>query len=225
MRVFPESARVDKKIPKTKFYEKLGANQKLKNLFIQKVETIQWLYKLSPAQLKIEKTPEIEEIHVFSIELRGDELPEEVLRQIDQAIPYPILFVLKRAHEVCLRMGYKEVKPAVRIRGYFGLDWQPQEEVKWSFSLQGKSTMEEVYEGMLRSLFSQVYPLYISLAELIKWQEQKKELEKQVERLEAHVVREKQFNKQVALNIELQKKQKELAQWIAQIEEEDKWKN
>ena len=85
--------------------------------------------------------------------------------------------------------------------------------------------MEEVYEGMLRSLFSQVYPLYISLAELIKWQEQKKELEKQVDRLEAQVVREKQFNKQVALNIELQKRQKELAQWIAQIEEEDKWKN
>ena len=42
---FPPQAKVDRLIPKNKFYEQGKANTKLEQLFVDQVENIRWAYK------------------------------------------------------------------------------------------------------------------------------------------------------------------------------------
>jgi hypothetical protein len=58
----PKSCYVNKFIPKKVFYEKVGVSSNVKEEFINLVDRITWLYKLSEDTLGITKTDEIEEI-------------------------------------------------------------------------------------------------------------------------------------------------------------------
>ena len=46
---YPTSTHVDRLVPKTAFYKHLEINTRLKMRFVEDVERIQWLYKLTPS--------------------------------------------------------------------------------------------------------------------------------------------------------------------------------
>ena len=60
----PKSCYVNKFIPKKVFYEKVGVSSNVKEEFINLVDRITWLYKLSEDTLGLTKTEEIEEIQI-----------------------------------------------------------------------------------------------------------------------------------------------------------------
>ena len=91
---FPKSAAFGKVLPKNKIYEHSGANTRLKELFVEQVEQIVWQYKLAPETINLPARPGVPEIQIFSIQLKTAELHGDVLRCIDGAIPYPIVFEL-----------------------------------------------------------------------------------------------------------------------------------
>ncbi len=70
MLTFPPSTFVNRRIPKNKFYEKLHANQQLKEWFTTKVEAVIWKHKLSRETIGLSPKDEIEEIQVFEIYLK-----------------------------------------------------------------------------------------------------------------------------------------------------------
>ncbi len=63
----PKECRVNRHLPKNKFYEKLTISSKLKNEFVEKIEKITWLYKISQDTCNINKTNEIIEKQIFVI--------------------------------------------------------------------------------------------------------------------------------------------------------------
>ena len=52
---FPTSTHVDRLVPKTAFYKHLEINTRLKTRFVEDVERIQWLYKLTPSTMNVDE--------------------------------------------------------------------------------------------------------------------------------------------------------------------------
>lgn len=105
MVAFPEYAKVDRIVAKENFYD--GIDTATKNLFQSEIARIVWGYKLAPETINLpkKKWPEIE---VFRISLKNSKIPEKVLKAIDSAIPYPILFLVEKGSVEKAVISYKE---------------------------------------------------------------------------------------------------------------------
>ena len=91
----PKSTEYGRRIPKQKFYENIAVTPSLKKSFIEQIESIYWRNKIAPRTVNIAESAEVKEIEVFEIKLRAPSLDENVLRQIDRAVPYHLLFILE----------------------------------------------------------------------------------------------------------------------------------
>ncbi len=91
---YPKAAAFGRVVPKTRIYEHAGANTALKDLFVTQIDQIVWKFKLAPETINLAATRAVSEIQVFGVSLRTNKLDEEVLRAIDRAIPFPLIFEL-----------------------------------------------------------------------------------------------------------------------------------
>ena len=82
----PKTTVVNKTIPKVKFYEKTGADSKLKQLFIDDIEQITWKYKLSKDTINLDEGKKVKEIEIFEINLKHKDLSKDILKTIDKFI-------------------------------------------------------------------------------------------------------------------------------------------
>ena len=91
---YPRSAAFGRVLPKNKIYEHAGASAGLKQLFVTQVDQIVWRFKLAPETINLAATSAVTEIQIFEISLRTGSLDGDILRAIDRAIPFPIIFEL-----------------------------------------------------------------------------------------------------------------------------------
>lgn len=212
----PSSTLVNRKIPKNKFYEKLQANHRLKELFMQQVESIVWKHKLSKGTIRLEPKDDIEEIQVFEIHLKQKSYSQDILRSMDKAIPYPILHVLIHEDQAKLAIAYKERnrndENRFVVHSYYESEWQPVDQIQFD-CIQGLD-LKAVYENIIRNLLTVKAKPEAELAASLERQAQIDKLTKECQRLESKIRNEKQFNRKVELNMELQRKRKELNQLL-----------
>ena len=123
---YPKKAAFGRVLPKNKIYEHSGANTRLKDLFVEQVEQIVWQYKLAPETINLPARPGVPEIQIFSIQLKSTELHEDVLRCIDGAVQFPILFELNQGQgdqaKTQVVAAYK--RPSERAPVYWDKDQQ-----------------------------------------------------------------------------------------------------
>lgn len=229
---WPRAAAFGRVIPKTKIYEHAGANTGLKDLFVREVDQIVWSHKLAPETVNLAATKQVAEIQVFRITARTATLAHDVLRAIDKAIPFPLLFEVAHGGRVRLAAAYKRPSEADSARwvvgDYFLGDWQPEDAAR--APLPVALNMGALYERMLEPLVAgQTARLVpgmgevpqtpftpaegerpVSLEERIAQAEAIKAQTREVERIKARLGREKQFNKRVAINAELRAAKQEL---------------
>ncbi len=124
---FPEYAKVGRIVAKENFYS--GIDIATKNLFQNEISRITWEYKLAPNTINLpaKKWPEME---VFRIVLKNHEIPEKVLRTIDSAVPYPILFMiekdkLKKA-AICYKEQGQKNENIAKVDTYFYTEWNDE---------------------------------------------------------------------------------------------------
>ena len=121
---FPEYAKVGRIVAKENFYS--GIDIATKNLFQNEISRITWEYKLAPNTINLpaKKWPEME---VFRITLKNGEVPEKVLKAIDSAIPYPILFLIEKGTVEKAVISYKEQSQKdenfAKVDTYFFTGW------------------------------------------------------------------------------------------------------
>ncbi|ADG81936.1 DUF4391 domain-containing protein [Thermincola potens] len=208
----PDRTLYNRRIPKNKFYEKLKANTKLKDLFVEQVDYIVWKHKLSKDTVNLEPTEDVQEIQVFEIHLKQRDLSREILENIDKAIPYPIIHVLIYQNLAKFAVAYKQRnrnnEDRAVIRSYYESDWQPIKQISVNL-LQGLD-LQATYENFIRSLMSVDTGADEELSDVVRRQEEIERLTRECARLEARIKSERQFNRKVELNMELQKKRKEL---------------
>lgn len=212
----PSSTLVNRRIPKNKFYEKLQANQHLKELFTEQVESILWKHKLSKETIRLEPKEDVEEIQIFEVHLKEKSYSLELLRSIDKAIPYPILHVLMYDGQAKLAIAYKERNQTDDnrsvVRSYHETEWQPVESIELNI-LQGLD-LKAVYENIIRQLLPIRAKPGMELTAVLERQARIGRLTQECERLKSKMRAERQFNKKVELNMELKRIQKELNQLL-----------
>jgi len=132
---WPKQAAFGRVVPKSKIYEYAAVSAALKERFVQQVEQINWAYKLAPETVNLPATPAVTEIQVFRLGLKGASLDQDVLKAIDRAIPFPLIFELAQGGRIKLTAAYK--RPAQKAKSaadisrsvvgsYFETDWQPE---------------------------------------------------------------------------------------------------
>lgn len=213
---WPEQAVFGRTIPKNKIYEHGGASSRLKNLFITQVEQIVWQYKLAPGTINLPARPGVQEVQVLAIQLKSGSLDDTVLRAIDEAISTLLVFEVTRGEgeqaqtqmvAACKRPNEADASRWV-ISGYYATDWVPASAEREPMPVA--LDMAQLYVGLLQ----RVMPLPIrageGLADWVARIERAGVLQREIERLQGRMGRDRQFNRRVEMNGALRELKTEL---------------
>lgn len=208
---FPDSTYFGKLVPKNKFYNKLSIDNKLMRSFIDQINSVRWVHKLSADTLNVEKGSIVEEVEVFLIKLKTNGLDLNVLRQMDKKLHYHLIFMLEFEEQYQIWTGYKEesTNTAFKVGSYYHTDWVTEE----SFSLRiAGLNMDTIYENIVRQIAGGELAKENneSLKETVERKAAREKLEKDIEKLRAKIRKEKQFNRQIELNKQLKALLKQL---------------
>jgi hypothetical protein len=209
---FPQQAKVDRIIPKNKFYEQGKANGKIEQLFVNQVESIRWAYKLAASTIHLEDQDDLKEIQIFRVKSRVENLDISILSFIDKLILTPIIFEVVYQDKVKVVATYKRLNQADKSKAvigqYYASEWLgDHDRVELPLYLK----LADLYEHFIEQLL----PLAVSgeqhqdresISLEIKLQkaQQLESLLKQFDQLKAKLRNEKQFNRRVELNKQLQ---------------------
>ncbi|KDE33645.1 DUF4391 domain-containing protein [Pectobacterium brasiliense] len=209
---YPKQAVFGRTLPKNKIYEHSGANTRLKDLFVEQVEQIVWQYKLAPETINLPAKPGVPELQIFSIQLKTSELNLDVLRCIDGAVQFPIIFELSFDGRTKVIAAYKRPNESDASRwvlsGYFASAWLPSDCERAAMPLA--LDLGGLYEQMLHRLIPTPARLQESLADLVTRVELVAAKQREVEKAASRLAKEKQFNRKVEINAHLRQLKNEL---------------
>lgn len=213
MFAYPQKALFGRVLPKNTIYAHARPSAALKELFVRQVEQIVWQYKLAPETINIAGTAAVPEIQVFRITLKENELKPDVLRCIDTAISFPILFELCREDRVQSVAAYKrpsESDAAKWVVGdTFAGDWQSAEAPRAPLPVM--LDLSALYEHLLRSVLPHPARAGEGLQAHVARVELARLKQRELERCTAKLQRERQFNRKVTINAEVRGLTQELA--------------
>ena len=200
----PLSACVNKFIPKNKFYEKAALTGKIQKAFTDKIQKITWKYKLAEDTIGISKTEHVTEIQIFEIELKEQVIPKNLLKIIDRAIPYPILycFVYHQAFAWAITLKQENTP-----ENYYIGNWD--EDMVFDFT---GINLEKVYQKLVQAFIRPEAKKTDDFNEWVDTDTQIKSLENEISMLEKKIRAEKQFNRKVEIHKILLEKQDRLKQ-------------
>ena len=211
---YPKQATFGRNLPKNKIYEHSGANTRLKDLFIEQVEQIVWQYKLALETINLPAKQGVPEIQVFSIQLKTPELHLDVLRCIDGAVQFPIVFELNFEGKTQVIAAYKRPHESDASRwvlsDYFATAWLPSDIERTVMPLA--LDLGGLYEQMLHRLIPTPARPQESLADLIDRIELVTAKQREVAKAASKLAKEKQFNRKVEINATLRQLKTELEQ-------------
>ncbi|MFW1822939.1 DUF4391 domain-containing protein [Acinetobacter baumannii] len=205
---FPPQAKVDRLIPKNKFYEQGKANTKIEQLFVNQVENIRWAYKLASSTIHLQDQEDLKEIQIFRVKSRVEDLDVSILSFIDKLILTPIIFEVVYQDKVKVVATYKRLNQADKTKAvigqYYASEWlEDHDRVELPIYLK----LADLYEHFI----AQILPIALSKDQendnesfSIELQLQKSQqlesLQKQLDKLKSKLRTEKQFNRKVELN-------------------------
>ena len=218
---FPQQAKVDRLIPKNKFYEQGKANTKIEQLFVDQVENIRWAYKLASSTIHLQDQEDLKEIQIFRVKSRVEDLDVSILSFIDKLILTPIIFEVVYQDKVKVVATYKRLNQADKTKAvigqYYASDWlEDADRVELPLYLK----LADLYEHFI----AQILPIAlskdqendnesVSIELQLQKSQQLESLQKQLNQLQSKLRNERQFNRKVELN----KKVSELESQLAQV--------
>lgn len=218
---YPAKAAFGRTVPKNKIYEHGSPTTALKEYFVRQVEQIVWQYKLAPETINMKATIAVPEIQVFTIVLKDGELKPEVLRCIDQAIPFPILFELHFEDRIKPIAAYKRPSEADAskwvLSEYFSVDWLPSNTPKQPLPVV--FDLDALYRHLLLPLLPRPARPGEDMQSMIERMENISLIERELERCEQRLRKEKQFNRKVEIHAELRELNNKFAQLASKVEE------
>jgi hypothetical protein len=213
---YPKAAAFGRVVPKSRIYEHAGVGTALRDLFVTQVDQIVWKYKLAPETTNLAATKAVSEIQVFGISLRTATVDEEVLRAIDRAIPFPLIFELSWTGKRKAVAAFKRPSDADStkwvVSGYFATDWASDDAARRPLPVA--LNLGGLYDALITALMPKAAAEAGQTGEDIQTRVARMESvrvkTREVDRIKARLAREKQFNKRVAINAELRAARQEL---------------
>lgn len=170
----PQSTIVNRVISKEKLYSHGDVNYAIKRKFVEQVDKIIWSNKIAAQTLNI-PSGKYEEIEVLQVYLKNGQVDNKLLKIIDAAIPYLILFVL-------VDNGFYKLVMAHKVDGkvgrYFETNWTDQSQ----FELIGNS-VDQIYANILRHIDGKLRTDVMPLSDAVNDYEHNIEVQKQIDKL------------------------------------------
>jgi hypothetical protein len=213
---YPERTRLRRVVPKNRIMVAGTPGRRVRDQLTTQVARITWEHKLAPETLNLKGSKAVPEIQVFRLALKpagvSDELPVEVLKCIDRAIGFPLIFELATSREdgaprdaIRVAATYKRPSEADAskwvIDEYFATEWLPAATPR--APLPVALDLPRLYEQLLRELLPIQARPRESMAALLARHGRIAGMQRECRRLEARIHREKQFNRKVELNRQL----------------------
>ncbi len=209
---YPPQAAFGRTLPKSKLYAHSHAGTRLRNLFVQQVEQIVWQFKLAPETINLPARPAVPEIQVFGIQLKTPELSFDVLRAIDQAVQFPIIFELAHAGRSQVVACHKRPSEADASRwvlsDYFASGWLADHAERGAMPVA--LHLSGLYEQLLCALLPLPARPHETLAEHVARLDELAAKQREADKTAAKLEKERQFNRKVAINADLRRLQTEL---------------
>jgi hypothetical protein len=213
---YPAKAAFGRTLPKNKIYEHSGANTRLKTLFVKQVEQVVWQYKLAPDTINLPASAAVPEIQIFSMHLKTREVADDVLRCLDAAVQYPLLFELHHAEQVQMKACYKRPNAADAskwvLSDYFASPWLPTHSPRTALPIALNLAL--LYEQLLRGLLPLPARPQETLAALVERVSAVRNMQRELEQTQQRLTRERQFNRKVEINAQVRELTAALAQLI-----------
>ena len=208
---WPKATAFGRVVPKSKIYTHASATTALKSRFVEQVDQINWAHKLAPETLNLPATKSVREVQVFRIRLKTPDCHETVLRAIDRAIPFPLIFELTRDGQTQVAAAYKrpsESDSSKWVLGeYFRSDWLDANTPR--VALPVAVDMARLYEALLGPLIPVVPTEAEPLQARLDRAQALKAKETEINRLKSRLKNERQFNRRVEINGVLREAQAE----------------
>lgn len=202
---FPKQAEFNRALPKSKIYAFAKPTRAVKDRFVSGIQEIVWKYKLAPETVNLPARHGIQEIQVFEITLKTEELSEDVLHAIDKAIPSPIVYQLIFGNRIRFSAAYKRPSEADAsknvIEAFFTTDWQPIG--KPLPALPVVLDLAALYEAMVRRVMPVPQRPGESLPAQVERTVQLRAKQREFEELQTRLRKERQFNRKVEINAAL----------------------
>ena len=195
----PRSTEVNRRVAKEKLYANAPLTPQVRSFIRDQIESVIWRNKLADSTIGINAGEEATEIQVFEIRLRQRELDKRILPAIAKAIPYKILFIITFGEEA---QAWMEAAGT-----FYHTPWVPLE--GFTLKFQGLN-LDAVYGNLVRQIAGGRLGTEGDLAEAVDCYRRLQKLKRDIAALEKKMLREKQFNRQVELNVELKRLKKDL---------------
>ena len=209
---YPKQAAFGRVLPKNKIYEHSGASPSVREMFVRQVEQIVWQFKLATETINLASKPGVPELQIFSIHLKTPVLNHEVLRCIDSAVQFPIIFELifegKTQVVAALKRPSESDNNRWVVSDYFSTQWMPNDVERVAMPLA--IDLGVLYELLLKRLIPLPMRKNETLTELVTRFERLRLKENEVQKITSKLAKEKQFNRKVEINAQLRAMRQEL---------------
>lgn len=186
-------------------------NTKQKAMLTNDIAKIMWCNTLSTETTNLPHK-EIEEIQIFSIELKEQKEIKSILEIIDKTIPYHIIFMVTFGDEVYLSASAKHPSPLNDNKSV--IDWTYTSpwfrETENTFSLSLKKDIDTVFFDFCQQLSQKSNSSIKSITDLTAFNTKFSSLTKEIELLKKKITTCHQFNKKVELNLKLKELEQKL---------------
>jgi hypothetical protein len=208
---YPSTVFVGKNVPKKAFYDNMAVNNRIRQRFVEDVEQITWLYKLTADTLGVDKGETVHEITVFHVLVKSQNCPNDVFTFIDKGLPRHTVFILENDGKCRLLINYKqwtdEAKGVFRITESYYSRWMSQDQLR--LPLSGMS-LDLIYNSIV-SYVSGIQPVdNADLKKVVELQKAISAKRKVVSVLENKIRAERQFSEQMIINAGLKIARKDL---------------
>ena len=210
---FPTETIVDSLVPKTKFYRFMEVNPRMKAHFVNDVESIRWLYKLSPDTLNVTASDDMKEVEVFVATLKQADCPTDLFTFIDTHMPRHIVFILQYGDNSMLLINYKQWKDdthtAFKITQMFASPWVSTSSLQ--LQIDGQS-LPRIYDNFVAQISGIGEHKAGSMEEIVALRQQIAKQEAELQKLEKRMRREPQVDVQMEMHKQVRQMRKQLAE-------------
>lgn len=211
---------VDRVVPKTMFYKFMEVNPRMKVRFVNDVEKITWLYKLSASTLNVTSSDNLVEIDVFVATLKQQDCPTDLFTFIDTNMPHHIVFILEYDNSYMILLNYKNwadnTHTKFKITKSFASLWMDEERL--SLEIQGQS-LSRIYENFVAQVSGIGEHKAGAMAEIVDLKKRIAAMEAELQNLQKKMRKEPQYDIQVKMNKQVKAKRHELDELKEQLEQ------
>ena len=210
--LFNEKTQLNRIMPKAKFVKLAELSTTVRNEFNNNVDRLRLANILRQDTTNIPKGKTVVEINVFEFQLKEKTVSDNLIREIDSAIPNHIIFLFVCNDVAQIAISYKErlaTSSKNKVIKTYRSEWKNFDSL--NLELNGLD-LDAVYNNLITQISDGKIETNeeTSIKDAVEKSVEIEKLQRKIEQLKNKIKREPQFNKQLELKKDLKILEKEL---------------